>query len=189
MQTGVHMQKRTDTIESIVYSFDLKDARKVQAHTLHNHILNEKISDWESGEFAEYVAFWTFDDEAQMGIETLVHWTKVTQYMCRKWPGYGGVKFILTNKGQKRHAKSYVVGTVGEREYNERPVLLQLSAIRISALCSGQTYLEIKGANEYCYSERDDAAKAKFNVCPVEEKNRAFREEMQRRQEEHAKTL
>lgn len=107
----------------------------------------------------ESVAFWHFDREADMAVETLVHWTRWTQYAKRVRDRAHTIKAVILRSGRRVHATTYSVRHHDEAGYLSAPILAR-DTYRITTLIDRETLLEVAGVGAWANSQRrpDDAA-------------------------------
>jgi hypothetical protein len=123
------------------------------------------------------VVFWTFDREADMGIEILIHWTELTKYLKKKWPRGGEVRAVILEDGTRIHASGVHACHNGSDAYRAAPILCR-DMFRVVGLISRSTLVEVVGVHAWLHSKRDDAATAEHLPCPWERDNRAYRESL-----------
>lgn len=141
------------------------------------HEIRRHTYDWMKTPI-KYVVFENFDSEAQMMVETLVHWTKWTEYIHKKWPNAHTISALILEDGQRLYLpKSYTIGFYNDETWNKAPTICK-SVFKITN--SYNVALEIVGVDEWSRSRRDDEATKKFLACPWERDNKKF-EERQRR--------
>lgn len=149
---------------SKVLPFDTKDG-KVPGHEVAAYSLDKRDP-------VDQVVFKAWDDEAQMTIETHVHWTKVSEWLRRKsWSGEPVAVILLS--GRRLHAKSWYVAHEGAAASKAAPILAR-GVFKIT-LYSGIVLWEIVGVSAWSHSKRDAEATAKHLPCPWERDNAAFR--------------
>jgi len=110
------------------------------------------------------VVFETFDKEAQMPVEHVVHWTRFTQYTKRLWPKGGSITAVILDNDQRIHCYgSRSVHHYDDKAYHAAPIVCRDT---FSVGTDGYTLLEVKGVREWAYSKRDAEATAKYLPCP-----------------------
>ena len=121
------------------------------------------------------IVFETFDDVARMKVETLVHWTKFTNYTKRKWPASGSVVAVLLDSGDRISCDSLSVGHGSNEAYARAPIICR-DVCAVVALGSRETLLEVAGVSGWAHSRRDAAATAKYLIDPFERDNALYTE-------------
>lgn len=120
-----------------------------------------------------HVVFSSFDKEAQLSVEIVVHWTNWVTYARKKWPNSGSIVAVLLENGTRIHAKARICNHTDD-SYNEAPVLCR-DCFAIVGLTYESQLLEIVGVREWLRSNRDDQATRKHLACPWERDNAIFR--------------
>ena len=138
--------KTTTRTEAKVLPFDT-----ARGH-VEGHAIERVTYDWMK-EPILYVAFSTFSTEAGMRIQTLVHWTEFTKYVCRMWPAYGEVKAVILGSGCSISATSMSVVYPNNAAYEASPLVAR-SCHRIVTLQSHYPLLEVVGVESWARAGR-----------------------------------
>ena len=123
-----------------------------------------------------WIAFWTFDDEAGMVVEHLIHWTEFSKWLHRKWPGGGSVKRVICEDGSIIHTTTYTPHHYDEAAWSRAPVLCR-STHQVASLMNRYPLIEVAGVDAWCRSQRrpEDAA---LIIDPWARDNAAFHARM-----------
>lgn len=126
----------------------------------------------------KHIVFKVWNEQAQMMLDTLVHWTCVSQYTKRMWPYGGSVEGAILEDGTRVSAKSWSVAHYDNEAYKAAPILCR-DTFKITSPSTGATLWEIVGVDQWASSKRTDADTAKHLACPWERDNAAFRSRFQ----------
>lgn len=160
--------------------------------TKHGHVGGYEIrvlqADWMKNEFGvvdpiSTVVFECFDRDSEMSVKIEVHWTRVFEFLKKRWPFCGSLCGVRLASGRLIYATSY--SSAGWRDSESTPAgwryetapLICRDTYKVTTLQSRQALIEVVGVEEWLRSDRSEAATAKYLACPWERDNRKFREE------------
>lgn len=135
-----------------------------QGHVNHHELVRHRYSWLKSA--IKSVVFETYDSEAQMLVEIVVHWTRFTEYTKKKWPAGGSVKAVLLDDGTRVYAEERFCGHTDKKSYEAAPLICR-DSFKILTMGGCYPLIEVAGVEQWLYSKRDQAATDEFLVDPV----------------------
>lgn len=108
----------------------------------------------------EFVLFDQFDQDAQMPIRVMIHWTRTFKYILSKWPAHGSVRAVITRSGRMVSTETLTAHfdsnhPKAPRGWDSAPDLLR-KTFRIVDLSDRAPLLQLKFHAEWMF-DRDDA--------------------------------
>lgn len=128
------------------------------------------------GQYVDRIEFETWDDQAEMMVGAVVHWTKSTEFMKKTWPSGGTVKAVFMDNGTRHYAEARY-SAHQEGGYDRAPLIARDA---FAIVCGGSYVWEVVGMRAWIYSARDNAATEKYLSCPWERDNKAFQQRQPR---------
>lgn len=115
-------------------------------------------------DFIESVLVWHFDDQAKMGVEVLVHWTRFFEYRKNKWPNCGEVKAVVTNRGRKIYATMLHASFHFNEDWHKAPEIIAKAGISVVTLQNRHPLVCLRGAEEWSRNRDNSAFEIAQNV-------------------------